>query len=87
MLSLNNAIVKDIETFPNVFTFAMEFLNNSTRAVWEISPFRDDRTQLFEFWRWAHREQVPMIGFNNISWYKLAHSLLVATRSDVRGDE
>lgn len=75
-ISFDNAIVYDIETFPNTITFAMECLNNDTRAVWEISQYRDDRRQLIEFYNWLNTTQTVMIGFNNIGFdYPVIHDL------------
>lgn len=69
-------IVYDIETFPNAFTFSMEILEGDTKGVWEISQFRDDRAQLFEFFKWLNRTQTYMVGFNNINFdYPVIHFL------------
>ena len=76
MLNIANAIVYDIETFPNCFTFCMEPLNSQQNVVWEISQYRDDRKQLLEFFRWLSQNQIPMIGFNNINFdYPVIHFL------------
>ena len=76
MLNLTNAIVYDIETFPNCFTFAMEMLNSDVTSVWEISEFRDDRKQLLAFFNELARSQTPMIGFNNVGFdYPVIHFL------------
>lgn len=76
-MNLQNAICWDIETFPNCFTLAMETLHGDTKAVWEISHFRDDRVQLFEFLDHLCRTQTPMIGFNNIGFdYIVLHFLM-----------
>lgn len=72
--SLERAIVYDIETFPNVFTFRMKCLNNDFGATWEISHFRDDRRELIQFFNWLYQTQTPMIGFNNIGFdYIVCH--------------
>lgn len=74
MLNLDNSIIYDIEVFPNCFLFCMEMLNSDTKAVWEISYYRDDRQQLIEFLRWLSQTQTPMIGFNNLSYdYPMMH--------------
>lgn len=74
VINLDNAIVYDIEAFPNCFTFAMEMLNNDTKALWEISDYRNDGQQLFEFLKWVSSIQAPMIGFNNLSYdYPMMH--------------
>lgn len=76
MLDLTNAIIYDIETFPNCFTFSMEMLNQPVRSVWEISEFRDDRAQLLQFFNDLARTQTPMIGYNNINFdYPVIHLL------------
>lgn len=76
MLNLNQAIVYDIETYPNCFTFSMEMLNSNVKSVWEISEFRDDRQQLLTFFKELATFQTPMIGFNNINFdYPVIHFL------------
>lgn len=76
MLNFSNAIVYDIETFPNCFTFCMEPLNSEQNVVWEISQYRDDRKQLLDFFKWCALYQIPMIGFNNIGFdYPVIHLL------------
>lgn len=64
-MNLENAIVYDVETFPNCFTLDMEFLHSDNGSTWEISEFRDDRQALLEFFDYLWRTQTPMIGFNN----------------------
>lgn len=74
MINLPNSIVYDIETMPNCITFAMEMLFSDTKAVWEISPFRDDRADLFKFFQYLNQTQSPMIGFNNLGFdYPVMH--------------
>lgn len=76
-MNLSDAIIFDLETFPNCFTFAMEQLHGDVKAVWEISHFRDDRVQLFEFLQHLMRCQTPMIGFNSIHFdYPVLHFLM-----------
>lgn len=75
-LNFEQAIVYDIETFPNCFTFCMEFLHTQQNVVWEISQHRDDKQQLLDFFKWCAQYQVPMIGFNNIGFdYPVVHLL------------
>lgn len=76
VLNLSQAIVYDIECVPNCFTFDMVMLNSDTRAVWEISEFRDDRKQLMEFFRYLTQNQSPMIGFKTLGYdYPIIHML------------
>lgn len=74
MLNLTDAIVYDIETFPNVLTLNMEQLNGDLNVTWEISHFRDDRRELMQWFDWLARTQTPMIGFNNLFFdYPVIH--------------
>lgn len=68
MISLQNAIVYDIESFHNCFTFAMETLYGEQKAVWEISGYRDDRASLMQFWQYLAQTQTLMIGYNNVGY-------------------
>lgn len=83
-MNLEHAVVYDIETFPNAFTVAMEELHSTTKAVWEISYFRDDRIQLFQFLDHLIRWQIPMIGFNSIGFdYIVVHFLMLNRNATV----
>lgn len=73
---LDNAIVYDIETLPNVFTLTMECLNSSVSSTWEISQYRDDRHELMQWFNWLSQTQTPMIGFNTVHFdYPVIHAL------------
>ncbi len=73
-MNLDQAIVYDVETLPNVFTLAMELLHQDTASVWEISHYRDDRRQLIEWFNWLMQTQTPMIGFNSVHFdYPVIH--------------
>ena len=85
-MNLTNAVVYDIETFPNAFTLHMETLNGDTKATWEISHFRDDRAQLMEWFNYLSRTQTPMIGFNNINFdYPVIHDIFMNPSITVEG--
>lgn len=74
LLTLDNAVVYDEESFPNVFTIAAESLHGTERAVWEISDFRNDITALFQWLDYLASTNTPMIGFNNVGYdYPLLH--------------
>jgi len=54
----------------------MTQLKTGVRAVWEISPFRDDRQPLMQFFQYLAQNQIPMIGFNNVHFdYPVCHFL------------
>lgn len=72
----DNAVIFDIESFPNMFCLAAESLNDETSAVWEISQFRDDRESLFTWFNYLQRTQTLMLGFNNLFYdYNVIHWL------------
>lgn len=62
-MNLENAVVYDIETFPNVFTLHAELLNTTDSSTWEISEWRDDRQALLQWFDYLQRTQTPMVGF------------------------
>ncbi len=75
-IALDNAMVYDVEAFPDVFTLTAEMLHSALASVWEISLYRDDRHQLFAWFNWLHQTQTPMIGFFNEKFdYPLIHWL------------
>jgi len=87
MITLDAAIVYDVECFPNCFTLSMEMLHSDVCATWEISEFRDDRQLLREWFNYLQATQTPMIGFNNVGYdYLIIHYLYhnpQATYSDI----
>ena len=77
MLNLDNAIVYDIETFPNAFTLHMEMLNSDANSTWQISHFRDDRYHLMTWFNYLRNNRIPMIGFNTLHFdYKVIHYIM-----------
>lgn len=75
-VTLDNAQVFDIEVFPNLFTLTAEHLWSDTITTWEISPWRDDRHQLIQWFNWLGQTQTPMISFNGEHYdYPLIHFL------------
>ncbi len=71
-----NAVVFDIEVYPNVFTLAAESLDNDAKAVWQIAPWQDDRQAILEWFAFLNRNGVSMIGFNSLHFdYPVIHHL------------
>lgn len=68
MISIDDAIIVDVETFPNCFLLSVECLNSEHNEVWEISEFKDQREELLEFLKWCIKNQIIMIGFNNLGF-------------------
>lgn len=75
-IDLSQAVVYDTETFPNAFTLAAEMLNSDVKSVWEISEYRDDRKELFQWFTYLQTNQIPMIGFFSLMFdYPVIHWL------------
>lgn len=84
-MNLDQAIIYDIETFPNCFTLDMEMLYSDNGCTWEISEFRDDRDALFQWFDYMNKTQTPMIGFNNEHFdYAVIHFLFKNPTATVR---
>ena len=70
-------IVFDIETFPNVFTFAAEHVDAPFKWSFEISDWRDDRQELLAFLHHLQHINARMIGFNNLGFdYPVLHMFM-----------
>lgn len=69
--------IYDIETYPNVFTFAAMHAASGRKYVFEISSRKDDSQQLIAFLRILQLEHARMVGFNNIHFdYPVIHYIL-----------
>ena len=67
-------IIYDIETYPNCFTLAAEHADMPLRWAFEISPWRDDRAQLWLWLLWLRLNNAQMVGFNNAGFdYPVLH--------------
>ena len=67
-------IIYDIETYPNCFTLAAEHADMPLRWAFEISPWRDDRAQLWLWLLWLRGVGAQMVGFNNAGFdYPVLH--------------
>lgn len=68
--------VFDLETYPNVFTLAVECADAPFRWQFEISPWRDDSREIVEFIFWMQAAGHRLVGFNNIGFdYPVVHLL------------
>lgn len=67
-MNIDRAVVYDIETYPNVFTLAVENFKNNRKSVWQIAPWRDDRRDMLSYLQYLAQNQDPMIGFNNVGF-------------------
>lgn len=73
-ITLDNAVVYDEESFPNLFNVYFENLNDDAWGYYEISDWRNDTEGLCAFIDHLARMQTPMIGFYSLSYdYPLLH--------------
>lgn len=69
--------IYDLETYPNIFTFATIFANGKGRRVFEISDRRNDINELLDFLRKVKSAGHRLVGFNNVGFdYPVIHFIL-----------
>ena len=69
--------IYDLETYPNIFTFATIFANGKGKRVFEISDRRNDVEELLDFLRKVKTAGHRLVGFNNVGFdYPVLHYLL-----------
>ena len=69
--------VYDLETYPNIFTFATIFANGKGRRVFEISDRRNDVEEMLGFLRNVKTNNHRLVGFNNVGFdYPVLHYIL-----------
>lgn len=80
---MRNDYIYDIETFPNVFTLAVEHAYAPFRWMFEISEWRNDSLQIIEFLQYLKESNAFMVGFNNLDFdYPVLHTLIRMGKSD-----
>jgi hypothetical protein len=74
---MTNDYIYDIETYPNVFTMAVEHAEHPLCWSFEISPWRNDSAELINFFTWLKMQDARMAGFNNLGFdYPVVHTLI-----------
>lgn len=69
--------IYDLETFPNVFTMAVEHAEAPLLWYFEVSPWRNDSRAIVEFCQALAQQGARMVGFNNVGFdYPILHTLL-----------
>lgn len=69
--------IYDLETYPNIFTFATIFANGKGRRVFEISDRKNDVEAMLEFLRNVKVNNHRLVGFNNVGFdYPVLHYIL-----------
>jgi hypothetical protein len=74
---MSNDYVFDIETYPNVFTLAVEHADAPLRWMFEISDWRNDSREIVAFLQFLKENDARMVGFNNLGFdYPVMHTLI-----------
>ena len=80
---MSNDYVFDIETYPNVFTLAVEHADAPLRWMFEISDWRNDSREIIAFLQFLKETNARMVGFNNLGFdYPVLHTLIRMGKAD-----
>ena len=80
---MSNDYVFDIETYPNVFTLAVEHAEAPVCWMFEISDLRNDSREIVEFLQHLKETNSRMVGFNSLGFdYPVIHTLIRMGKSD-----
>jgi hypothetical protein len=80
---MSNDYVFDIETYPNVFTLAVEHSEAPIRWSFEISDWRNDSREIVAFLQHLKDTDARMVGFNNLGFdYPVLHTLIRMGKAD-----
>lgn len=81
--------VYDLETYPNIFTFATVFANGKGQRVFEISDRRNDINEMLDFLRKVKTAKHRLVGFNNVGFdYPVIHFILEkAKEAKAKGEQ
>src|SRR5512137_706679 len=82
---MSNDYVFDIETYPNVFTLAVEHAEAPVCWMFEISDLRNDSREIVEFLQYLKETNSRMVGFNSLGFdYPVIHTLIRMGKSDAK---
>ena len=71
-----NDYVYDLETYPNIFTMAVEHVETGFTWAFEISDWRNDSRLIIEFVHYLKDTGARMIGYNNLGFdYPILHMI------------
>ena len=80
---MSNDYVFDIETYPNVFTLAVEHADAPLCWMFEISDWRNDSRDIIAFLQFLKETDARMVGFNNLGFdYPVLHTLIRMGKAD-----
>jgi len=73
----NRDYIYDLETYPNIFTFALKHVVTGQRWLFEISFRRNDIYEILQMMKFLKETGARMIGYNNEGFdYPVLHTLL-----------
>lgn len=77
MLNPLNYYIWDLETYPNIFTFAGKFRGSPDVQVFELSSRKNQRSELLSWLSYLQNAKQYMVGFNSLNFdYPIIHELL-----------
>ncbi len=80
---MSNDFIYDIETYPNVFTLAVEHAEAPLQWMFEISDHRNDSREIIAFLQHLKETNARMVGFNSLGFdYPVIHTLIRMGHSD-----
>jgi hypothetical protein len=80
---MSNDFIYDIETYPNVFTLAVEHASSPMQWMFEISDLRNDSREIIAFLQHLKETNARMVGFNSLGFdYPVIHTLIRMGHSD-----
>lgn len=75
----------DIETYPNVFTLAIEHAEAPLTWMFEISDWRNDSKEIIAFLQHLKETNARLVGFNSLGFdYPVLHTLIRMGHADAR---
>lgn len=75
--------IYDIESYPNIFTLAVEHADSGIQWMFEISDWVNDSQEIIQFLSWLNFNNSRMVGFNNVGFdYPILHKLVKMGYSD-----
>ena len=75
----------DIETYPNVFTLAIEHAEAPLTWMFEISDWRNDSKEIIAFLQHLKETNARLVGFNSLGFdYPVLHTLIRMGHADAK---
>lgn len=73
---LGDVYAYDIEVLPNIFTIAIIRVQTGEAWVYEISEWKNEISQILQFFDFFAANQIEMVGYNNVGYdYPIIHMI------------